>query len=215
MSLKCGWTGWLAIAMGGIFWIQQGAAVTLAQDNAATSNLRIVVLEGEGAFNSIHDSTPQTISVRVEDGAQRPVSGASVTFQLPANGPSGSFRDESRIAMRTSDLKGEAIISGIEPNDVQGEFQIRVTASYQGKTANAVINQTNVMSLESGGSGVSHKKLWLILAAAGGAAVAGALASGGGHSSTLASSAPAPGASTPQPAGISLSPGTPVVTGPR
>jgi hypothetical protein len=60
----------------------------------------------------------------------------------------------------------------MKPNNVVGEFEIRVVASYQGQTARAVLRQTNAAPQASGGSG---KKAAIIVAVLGGAGAAVAL----------------------------------------
>ncbi len=77
---------------------------------------------------------------------------------------------------------------GIAPNSQTGVWEIRVSASYQGQTASAVITQTNVtgVSVSGTGGGIS-KKAVIILALVGGAIVGGVIAAraatGGGSSS--------------------------------
>jgi hypothetical protein len=189
----------------------------LAQAQAQTPpapGLNIVVLTGEGAMNSIRDPKPQDLTVRVEDEDKQPVVGASVTFQLPGSGPSAIFPDYRRVEMVTTNLQGEARVLGLRPNSVQGEFQIKVSASYQGKTATTVITQTNVMALGPAEGGFSHKRLLIILGAAAGAGVAIAVAKGGSGGSGGGAGVTIP--STPaQPGSISITPGTPVVSGPH
>lgn len=98
-------------------------------------------------------------------------------------------------------------MKGFHPNQIQGQFQIHVTASKDGRTANAVINQTN--ALAGGAAAVSSGgisgKLIAIIAIAAGAAAGGAIYAtqrGGGNSTTA----------TPT---ISISPGTGTVGTPR
>jgi hypothetical protein len=130
--------------------------------------VNIVVVTGEGAMNSIRRPTPQDLAVRVEDEQGRPVAGASVTFHLPDTGPSATFGSDRTVEIVTTDEQGVARITGLRPNNVQGEFRIRVTASYQGKSASALITETNVMALGSSSEqeGTSHKRLYIVLGAA-------------------------------------------------
>lgn len=183
--------------------------------------IHIVVLQGDRALNAIKQRSSQDVAVRVEDQSGQPLSGVPVTFQLPAVGPSGRFPDDSLVMMRTTDAKGETRVSGLRPNDVQGDFQIQVTATHGGQSVTALIKQSNVMAVDSSpGRSFSNKRLIAILAAAGAAGAAIALSQGGGKngasSSGPFSSGPVSAGITPTaPAPISIIPGTPVVTGPR
>jgi len=109
----------------------------------APSKLKIVVLEGQGAVNNLRQRTAREPVVEIRDENDRPVAGASVTFILPESGPSGVFPNGSRIVTTVSDEKGQAAGLGLRPNRVAGDFEIRVTASHQGRAASASISQTN------------------------------------------------------------------------
>jgi hypothetical protein len=171
--------------------------------------LRIVIVEGEGAVNNIRQRVNRDPIVQVEDENRRPVAGAIVTFFLPDTGPSGTFVNGARTLTLTTDAQGRATAVGIRPNNQTGTMQIRVTASFQGQTASAVINQTNAVGAATGGGAAgggmsATMKAVLIMAIAGGAAAGVAVATtrnGGGA-----------GASVPT---ITLTPGTPTVGGPR
>ena len=72
------------------------------------------------------------------------LAGAAVVFFLPSSGPSGSFVDGSKTLTVSADAQGRAVAAGIHRNNLSGQMQIRVTASYGGQTVSAVITQTNV-----------------------------------------------------------------------
>ena len=148
------------------------AAPALGQETSRPS-LRIVVLEGEGAINNISEQRAKEPVVRVMDAEFRPIAGASVTFLTTELGASASFPSGNTLTT-TSDVKGEAVGRGLRPNNVAGPFQIRVTATYRGQTAMAVINQTNAAPLEARKG--SSKKGLVILIVAGGAAAGASLA---------------------------------------
>lgn len=140
----------------------------LAAENPPEPRLKIEVVEGEGAINSIHDRRAKEPVVRVTDENKRPVAGASVSFILPGLGASGVFPEAGTNLTAQTDDKGRAAGRGLKPNNIAGAFQIRVTASQQGRTASAAITQTNV------GAGTvkrgSSKKIAVVLLIAGGAA---------------------------------------------
>jgi len=180
--------------------------LAVSADAQATA-IKIVVQEGQGAINNIqqHRAKEPVIQVLHEDG--EPVVGASVIFQLPDDGPGGAFADDSKMLTVQTDDKGQAVAHGLHPNQVAGKFQIRVTASFHGQTASAVVSQINA---EPGVAKSGNGKLVLILAIVGGAAAAGAAAALG-HK----------GSSTPAAAGVSappstvLLPGNPSITAPH
>ncbi|MCC6389563.1 MAG: hypothetical protein IT167_03085 [Bryobacterales bacterium] len=175
-----------------------------AQEQPPPSKLNLIIVEGEGAINNVKQRSVREPIVQVEDENHKPVAGASVAFLLPGNGASGSFANGSRLLTVMTDQNGRAVMNGFKPNNVAGQLQIRVTASYQGQTATAVITQTNVIAAAVAG-GIAAGKLIAILAVVGGAAAAGvavAVTRNGGTS---------PG--TPAPTVIS--PGSPTVGPPR
>ena len=149
------------------------AVPAMARQAQAGPGLKIVILEGEGAINNIRQRTAREAIVQVEDENKKPVAGATVVFQLPSSGPSGIFADGSTMLTVTTDENGRAAAL-LRPNTVSGDFQIKVTASYQGKSAGAGILQKNQLpggagtapgpAAKKGGSG----KWIAILAIAGG-----------------------------------------------
>src|SRR3984893_3749767 len=161
-----------------------------ASTNAQTPGIKIVVLEGQGAINNIQQHRAKEPVVQVTED-QKPVQGASVTFLLPDDGPSGVFGNGARMMTIQTDEKGQSVGRGLRPNQTAGRMQIRVTASFHGQTAGAVISQINAepAGATSGGNG----KKFLILALIGGAAAGGIAAALGGKSSSSQS----PGSSSP------------------
>ena len=166
----------------------------------APTGLSIVIVEGDGAINNIRQRVNREPIVQVQDENRKPVAGAVVLFFLPEQGPSGTFANGSKMLMVITDNQGQARASGIRPNDQSGPLQMRVTASFQGLTASAVITQTNVAGAVAASAGglSTTAKIWLIVGIAGGAAAAGIVVA-------THNSAPAP---------IVLTPGTPSVGGP-
>jgi hypothetical protein len=189
-----------------------GSAALLAIAGAAPApcqkmpdpGLRVVVIEGEGSINNIREHTARAPVVRVVDDAERPVPNATVNFLLPDTGPSGYF-PESRTNLTTStDADGRAIARGMRPNNVAGRFQIRVSASSQGRTATAMISQVNVAPAAA--KKKSKTKYVIAALAAGGAIGAVVAAKGGGSGGGSGSSTPG---------GTTITPGSPVFGAPR
>lgn len=163
-----------------------------------------MVIEGEGAINNIRDRTARAPVVRVLDEAERPVAGATVNFVLPELGSSGFFPESRTHLTTTTDGDGRAIGRGLRPNNVAGRFQIRVSASYQGRTGSAIINQVNVAPSARGKS----KTKFVIAALVAGGAVGAVFAAKGGGSS------PAP-ATPAGSGGTTITPGSPVFGPPK
>jgi len=172
--------------------------------------LKIVTLQGEGAVNDIKSKTVTEPVVEIRDSRELPVADAEVTFQLPAMGPSGIFPDRSRVLITRSNGQGQAAATGLLPNNETGRFNIKVTAGSSGRTASAIIAQSNSRDLGASvrSANRSKSRKWKILAVVGGAAVAGGVyaATHGG------SSAPTPPPVVPA---ISVTTGPVTVGGPH
>ena len=179
-----------------------------ASADAQTAGIKIVVQEGQGAINNIqqHRAKEPVIQVLHEDN--EPAVGASVSFQLPDSGPGGVFNDNAKILTVQTDDKGQAVAHGLKPNDIAGRFQIRVTASYHGQTASAVVAQINA---EPAAAKSGNGKMFLILAIVGGAAAAGAAAALG-HKGSSGSTGVAVGVTNPP---TVLVPGSPSINPPH
>ena len=168
---------------------------------------KIVVLEGEGGVNSIRQGGARELVVQVTGQDNRPLAGASVTFVLPASGVGATFVDGSKMVTLITDDKGQARVGGMRPNSLEGKFEIRVTAAYQGQMARAVITQTNVTEVapakpsapsqpaakKKGGSG----KIIVILVAAAGGGIGAVMAAKGGGSKGGGGPTPTPQPPTP------------------
>jgi hypothetical protein len=173
-----------------------------AQDQPAPIKLNIVILEGEGAINSVRQRVAREPVVQVEDENRKPVAGAAITFLLPNQGAGASFANGAKSLTVLTDDKGQAIARGLKPNNVNGQYQIRVNASYRGQTASTTINQSTAIAAGAAG-GISTTLLVVIIAAAG-AAIAGGVYAGARNGN---------GNTTPTPTVIT--PGTPSVGAPR
>lgn len=153
--------------------------------SAAAPKIQVVVVEGQGAINNARAHTGRDPVVEVRDEHDAPVSGATVTFQAPATGPSAVFGSGNSTYLTQTDSSGRAAARGLRPNTVKGPFQIRVTASMSGQMATASITQTNALPSES----KSAKKVWVITLLAGAAAGGAVAATHGSKSSTAATAA--------------------------
>lgn len=164
-------------------WLLAFHGVLLGQQPAQTPaapKLRIVILEGEGAINNIRQRTARDPVVQVVDENNNPVAGVVVTFLLPNAGPSGAFANGAQSLTILTNSQGIATATGLSPNAVAGELSIRVSASHQGQTANATINQVNAVSGAAAG-GVSGATVGILAGIGVAAAVGAALALGGGN----------------------------------
>ena len=181
-----------------------------AQDQPAPSKLNLVIVEGDGAINNLRQRVAREPVVQVEDENHRPIAGAAVVFSLPSQGAGGTFANGARSLTVMTDDSGRAVARGIQLNKSTGQMQIRVTASFRGQTASAVITQTVAAGGAAGaGGGMSAGKIALIVAVVGGAAAAGiavGVTRGGGSSPASII--------TPTPSTV-LSPGTPAVGPPH
>jgi hypothetical protein len=171
--------------------------VTATAQTAEKITVRIV--QGDNAINSIRMHRGHDPEVQVLSESGEPVRQAAVSFLLPATGASGRFANEELSVTTMTDEKGIAAGRGMVPNRVEGQFRIRVTASWRGSNAIASIAQTNAEPPLK-----STRSKWLILVLlAGGAAGGAAAALHGGKSSTPSS------ASAATTGAVSIVPGTP------
>jgi len=173
-------------------------ALLCAQQGA----LRVDVLEGEGAINNIGRRTAWEPVVRVTDTSGSPVSGAVVTFILPAIGAGGTFADGSKVLSIQTDESGRAVARGLKPNRVTGRFEIRVTATQGSRTASTSITQTNAAGAP--GSSARSKKILILGLVAGGVAGGVAFAARGKSSSSSTS-----GGGSSDSVGGTITPGQP------
>jgi hypothetical protein len=171
---------WLSIcvllAPFGALWAQDRPA---SESESHVAGIDIAALEGDGAINSIRLRHAHEPVVRVRDAGGDPLAGATVTFQLPATGPSGLFPDGSLSLTTQTDSQGSAVARGLRPNTIAGQFQIRVTVSWRGAVTSATLVQTNAEpAIKSG-----HSKTIAIVVAIAGAAAGGAVLAARGKSS--------------------------------
>lgn len=197
----------LAVGLAYLLILQTLPAPARAQE-AGAGQLNLVVVEGEGAINNIRQRTAREPIVQVEDENHKPVAGAAVVFLLPDQGASGTFANGSHTLTVTTDAQGRAVAHGFKPNNLQGQFNMRVSASFQGKTATATISQTNVVTGAAAGAAATGISLKLIVILA----VAGAAAAGAAIAATRGGGSSAPAAVT---ATTTITPGTGTVGAPH
>ncbi len=175
----------------------------VASAQAPAHALNLVIVEGEGAINNVRQRTAREPIVQVEDENHKPVAGAAVLFLLPEHGPGGTFADGSHSLSVTTDAQGRATAHGIHFNHVQGQFQIQVTATYNGVTATTTISQSIALGAAGAGAGgavaagLSAKTIVIIVVAAAAAAAGGAYAATHSGNSNAAA-----------PPGTTITPGT-------
>ncbi len=180
------------------------AAKLVSQQPAGT--LKVNVVEGEGARNSVKNRVAVAPVVEVKDAADKIITGAEVVFQLPLAGPGGAFNGWLRTQTVRTDESGKATVSGYTPNTEAGRFNIKVTATMGSQTGSAVIAQINVegageSAVAASGPGIPKtpagmKKAlpWKFIGPAIGAAAIGGIAAAlrGGSNGTTSTTAPTP-----------------------
>jgi hypothetical protein len=160
----------------GLIWIV-ALAVVFPAAAADADGLSLRIIEGQGSINNVRTHSARAPIVELRDDQNKPVAGASVTFQAPFTGPGATFGSERALLTQT-DSEGRATGRGLVPNGVTGPFEIRVTAAFNSQVVSASIRQINASPAESRSN---RKVLWIGLAA--GAAAGGVLAATHGHSS--------------------------------
>lgn len=186
---------------------QQAAAPAKPAPPAPSEPLKIIVLQGEGATNSISGRTATQLVVEVRDQKDQPVPGAEVVFQLPAAGPGGVFQGWMRTQTVMTNEQGQAGTSGLMPNDEPGRFNIKVTATQGARTGSVIIAQTNVQRTGSKGQAVASSSWkWKIIGLVGLGAVVGGIYAAARGEETAAVTAAVP---------VTITPGSVTVAGPR
>jgi hypothetical protein len=109
------------------------------------SSLQIVILDGEGALNNIQERTAREPIVQVQDEKHRPLAGALVLFAIHGGvgGATGAFEGGASTLSVFTDANGVAKAAGLLANNLQGSWQIQVTASMGNLTTTTVIHESN------------------------------------------------------------------------
>jgi PKD repeat protein len=154
-----------------VWWVLCLPAFAAAQPQV--SGLKIVVIAGEDSVNVIQQRTAVAPVVEVRDDNDQPVAGALVRFTV-RGGRNARLNGTLETLQVTTDATGRATVTSLTPTG-SGPVQMDVVASFQGRTATAVISQTNVATAAAVGAGAA--------AGTAGAAATGA-GGGGGLSAT-------------------------------
>lgn len=198
----------LAVALAAAL-LRPAAIYGQAPPTASPGGLKLIVVRGQNEKNNIKLKLAVVPVVEVRDERDRVVPGVRLAFVLPNFGASGTFSDGTASMLVWTDSDGRATASGLVPNNTEGKFNIRVTATYSGKEGSTTILMENTATegprLETK---KKSNKLVYIIAGAGGAAAAAIFAA---NSSSNKSSAPAP--VPPAPTSVTL--GAVTVGGPR
>jgi hypothetical protein len=169
-------------------------------------------LQGQDSVNNLETRTATSPVVEVRDSNDVPVAAAEVTFELPQAGPGAFFEGQQTKHVARSDLRGQAAVPGYRPNSDSGRFQIKVTASSAGRTGSTTIRQTNSAKEFSESKPDKRMAAWKKLVIWG--AIIGTGAGLGIYFATR-DEPPPPAAPPPPPPTIIISPGAPVIGGPR
>jgi hypothetical protein len=172
------------------------AALALAAGDPAILAIRIA--EGDDAVYATGSRATRGLTVVITDETGRPVDGATVSFVLPASGPSGLFSSGSRTEIATTHSDGRAAVWGMRWNRTAGPFEIRITAVKGEARAGTASPQSlsdspvakGAAPAKSGAGRGGRKLLWISLILAGGAA-AGAAGVVAGKTTTSVPASPA------------------------
>ncbi|GAB4406463.1 MAG: hypothetical protein OHK0021_17980 [Bryobacter sp.] len=161
------------------------------------AGIRILILEGEKRPNRLTEGIFAVPVVEVRDSNDRPVEGAKVTFRLPGTTGAGAvFRDGSLEKTFSTNAQGQAMAEGYRPNNIEGKFNVRVTATLEGETTETVIPQSNTFQLQADADRKKkrawRKWLWIGGLAAGGAVTAYFLLRDSGSSTPVITVTPGP-----------------------
>jgi hypothetical protein len=157
-------------------------------------------LQGLAAVNEVRVPTSTTLVVEVRDENYRPLEGATVEFELPADRPSGSFEGGVRIKKAITNAQGQAF-TAFEPNPTAGRFSIEARATFGARTGMVTIMQPTKPA-ESRMWISRHKTLAIVIAVGvAGAATAAILSTRGGTQSSKPT--------------VTITPGIPTFGGPQ
>ena len=149
------------------------------------TGLNIQVIEGEGQVYGLGSRATRGITVQISDDLGRPMDGATVTFRLPEEGPSGTFANGTKTEIATTRADGRVNAWGMQWNQTAGSFEVRITAAKGGLRAGTICTLTlskageGLQAARSAGGHGGHKWVWIALGV-GAAAAGGMVAAHGG-----------------------------------
>lgn len=176
------------------------ARLEAASDSAL---LQLQVIEGAGAIQTAGSKAARPLTVQVTDETGQPVAGAAVSFRMPDQEVTGTFKAGMKSEVVTTGRDGMASAWGIHWGRFPGELKIRVLAAKGPARAGTVITLRLQESSARSGS-VSPSRLaiaprpsgrwrWIALSAgAAGAGVAAMTLSKGGQSGSPSANATVP-----------------------
>lgn len=183
---------WMSLLLSA--WLSMQPAWTQPPAEEGQGGLRIAIIEGEQAILNVRQRVAREAIIQVEDENRRPVAGALLTLTAPRDGASVVFSNGLNNITLTTDEMGRAVVHGIRPNGVQGQFSIRISAVKDGMHGTAEMRVSNAAPAGGGPS----LKLLSILAAAGAAATAIVVgANRGGNTQSPQAGTPQTGATRP------------------
>jgi hypothetical protein len=119
-----------------------GPLLAVALQAQQMEALKVSIVEGQGAVNSITHKVGGPIVVEVRDERDRIVPAARVQFSTPRSGPTGQVEGRHTFLAWT-DTEGRAHVDGLVPNSLPGSFEVTVEATFAGRTGTAAFNQSN------------------------------------------------------------------------
>jgi hypothetical protein len=166
---------------------------------AAQELLVIRVTSGGNMTVAAGRPSSRPIVVEVVDATRQGVANATVTFQLPSEGPTGRFASGLKSESVLTDDRGEARVFGLVWGALAGPLHVRVKATARDLTGETEIPMeiTGAPPASSSrglgdGRGLSSARKWIVIAAVAGGAAAGLAFAGSKKSSaTAAASTPA------------------------
>ncbi len=174
------------------------ARLAAASDSAL---LQLQIIEGSGLVQTAGSKANRPLTVQVTDETGQPVSGAAVSFRMPDQEVTGSFKSGMKSEVVTTGRDGMASAWGIQWGRFPGELRVRVLAAKGPARAGTVITLRIQESASRGGwrssklavaPRPSSRWRWIALSAgAAGAGVAVMALSHGGGSGAASSASPA------------------------
>lgn len=166
-------------------------AFAQSQTGAVRGPLKLTTLVGADAINDVRGGRAETPVIEVRDANDLPVENATVTFELPASGPGGEFRNGAKSFRTHTNLQGQAQ-APYTMNTELGEFAIQVTAEFGDRATQGTITQRHIDGSPEEFMRKRDKRwykswaFWTVVGgAAAGAAVAIAVTGDGGNSSVV------------------------------